>query len=101
MKENVVRGQNSMIRQAHDTLIETTEHINSMCENLWRIGAGRPDILGELDKMKEFVEKQENLVALLGETIPEVEGLLKSQGLNHWLNEEEDDAAVAAAQGRE
>ena len=101
MKENVVRGQNSMIRQGHSTLTATTNHIDQSCKNLEAIGAGRPDILREVSKIQQALAEQKTLVALLGETIPEVETLLRGQGLDHWLNHEEDDAAVAAAQGVE
>ena len=101
MKENVVRGQNSMIRQGHSTLTATTNHIDQSCKNLEAIGAGRPEILREVSKIQQALAEQKTLVALLGETIPEVETLLRGQGLGHWLNHEEDDTAVAAAQGVE
>ena len=102
MKENIVRGQNSVIRTAYNTLAETTDEIDVSCQKIYAMGAGRPDITGEIAKMyNRVVERQKELVRLLEITIPEVTKLLSEQGLEHWLNTEENDAAVAAAQGRQ
>ena len=91
LKDNIIRGQASVISAGHDTLTKTIIELNQSCDRIMAPGVGGKDVVKEVFGMLEILAEQRNLANMLGEAKEEAIQLLENKGLSHLLNIEEDD----------
>ena len=91
LKDNIVRGQSSVINAGLDTLMKTTSELSQICDRIMAIGVGGKDVVKEVFGILEILAEQRNLAAMLGEAKDEVTQLLGSKGLSTLVSHEEDD----------
>lgn len=91
LKDNIIRGQASVISAGYDTLTRTTIELNQSCDRIMALGVGGKDVVKEVFGMLEILAEQQNLANIYGEAKDEVIQLLEDKGLSHLVNNEEND----------
>ena len=91
LKDNIIRGQASVISAGHDTLTKTAMELTQSCDRIMALGVGGKNVVREVFGMLEILAEQQSLATMFGEAKDEALQLLENKGLSYLVSNKGND----------